>query len=331
MKKRRLASTAVLVAAAQLALTAPAHGASAFAALPSAFALLATSAARDCGSAIQPALGPAVLPMAATGPSKASAILGKPLNQLELISLRQKSTGSQDASLGLPPSDGVGGVSAPGCRGLVMPQARPATAFAQAAQSTLDADDFLGSKRLPVRRTTFDKAWNRVRSAGLGRMTASEISRGLSSPSQFALLSAVNAWTNAKVRYVEDSVLYGKADYWANAGSTLRRRAGDCEDIAIVKMQVLAALGIDRSSMYLTIARDLVRNADHALLIVKLDGKSWLLDNATNEPIDARGSNDYRPIMSFSTSQSWLHGYGAPTTARSEPRQTPVGPASASS
>jgi predicted transglutaminase-like cysteine proteinase len=61
--------------------------------------------------------------------------------------------------------------------------------------------------------------------------------------------------------------------------------------------------------MYLTIARDLVRNSDHALLVVSLNGRNWLLDNATNEVLDASQSYDYRPILSFSGSNKWLHGY----------------------
>jgi predicted transglutaminase-like cysteine proteinase len=124
-----------------------------------------------------------------------------------------------------------------------------------------------------------------------------------------ALLAAVNAWTNTHIRYAEDSALYGKTDYWADAPTTLHRGAGDCEDIAIVKMQLLAAAGVSRSDMYLTIARDLARHADHAMLVVRQGDKHWLLDNATSEVLDANSQADYRPIMSFSGSRKWLHGY----------------------
>src|SRR5690606_30186376 len=98
-----------------------------------------------------------------------------------------------------------------------------------------------------------------------------------------AALAAVNSFANSRIRYVEDKMLYGKADHWAGAKSTLKAGAGDCEDIAIVKMQLLAAIGVPRSDMYLTIARDLARNADHALLVVKINGQTWLLDNATDK------------------------------------------------
>jgi hypothetical protein len=71
--------------------------------------------------------------------------------------------------------------------------------------------------------------------------------------------------------------------------------------------------------MYLTLARDLVRNADHAMLIVKADGRYWLLDNSTDRLLDASESHDYRPIMSFGTSQKWLHGYAETDRAEAVP------------
>jgi len=89
----------------------------------------------------------------------------------------------------------------------------------------------------------------------------------------------------------------------------MRRRQGDCEDIAIVKMQLLAAHGIRLEDMSLVIARDQVRNADHALLVVKFDGRMWLLDNSTDRVLDASQSYDYRPILSFSAGKKWIHGY----------------------
>ena len=115
-----------------------------------------------------------------------------------------------------------------------------------------------------------------------------------------ATIAVINSWANAKIRYVEDRQLYGQADYWADAKTTLRRRAGDCEDIAIAKMALLAGAGVRREDMYLTIAHDLTRNADHALLVVKSGGRYWLLDNNTDRVLDASAANDYRPILSYS-------------------------------
>ena len=100
----------------------------------------------------------------------------------------------------------------------------------------------------------------------------------------------------------------GTRDYWATAGETLGDGFGDCEDYAILKYQMLAALGFDTRGMYLTLARDLARNADHAVLVVRVDGQHYLLDNATNLVLPADRTYDYRPTMSFSSESDWLHG-----------------------
>ena len=45
------------------------------------------------------------------------------------------------------------------------------------------------------------------------------------------------------------------------------------------------------------------------MLVVKLDGRHYLLDNNTDRLLDASESNDYRPILSYSSEGKWLHGY----------------------
>jgi predicted transglutaminase-like cysteine proteinase len=126
---------------------------------------------------------------------------------------------------------------------------------------------------------------------------------------QLSTLRTVNSWVNQAIAFTDDEELFSRADFWAGAEATLRLRRGDCEDIALTKMQLLAAAGIDREDMILTIARDLVRNADHAVLIVRHDGRYYMLDNASDELFDASSAHDYRPILSFGNSQTWLHGY----------------------
>ena len=169
--------------------------------------------------------------------------------------------------------------------------------------------DFLASKRLLIRHTSFDRDWNRVRGSGLSKNAAKSVVPLAGGGPSAATLTAVNRWTNSSIHYAEDRQLYGQADHWATAGETLRRREGDCEDIAIVKMQLLAAYGVKREDMSLVIAHDLARDADHALLVVKLDGRMWLLDNSTDQVLDAAQAYDYRPILSFSEGKKWIHGY----------------------
>jgi predicted transglutaminase-like cysteine proteinase len=316
--------TAPLALAGGLLFAQPAQAALGIMAMPMA-ATSALKAVDGCSAANAPALGAprsgAALPMQ----SKAAALLGGQVSQLELM--RQQQAGAAPAAAPAMagfasttlPEPGAGVMTAPvsgtsACSdgfGLSVRSVLPAPRYGAAPLLPVvpSADTILASKRLQIRSTPFDRDWNRVRGSGLSRSVAASAFGQERGTLGLTTLSAVNSWANAEIRYVEDRELYGQADRWATAGETLRRRAGDCEDIAIVKMQLLAAHGVRREDMQLVIARDLVRGADHAVLVVRLGDQSWLLDNATDQVLDASLSYDYRPIMSFSQGKKWIHGY----------------------
>lgn len=168
--------------------------------------------------------------------------------------------------------------------------------------------EILGSHRVAIGKTHFDAAWKRVSADSLpAAIKAPAIAGG--SQSREELLATVNQWVNARIAYVEDRALFGKADYWAGPSRTLALGKGDCEDYALLKMHVLEAAGVPREDMILTLARDLVRRADHAVLIVRTEAGYQMLDNATDTVLDAGEAMDYRPVLSFSGSRKWLHGY----------------------
>ena len=303
MFRRNLAaSIATLVAAA---LPAAAHASIALGTMPLALAAAASFEQGQCATFAQPAAGEARAVPAAL--SKSAAILGGQPSALEAMRQQQAGLSTQQSAPVAPALPGAGLIPRSGgeCAMFVRPQTGFATMRPGLGTRAPGADDFLASRRLAVRKTGFDAQWNRVRR---GTISAGLAGASGGSPGQ-STIAAVNSWANAKIRYVEDRQLYGQADYWADAKTTLRRRAGDCEDIAIAKMALLAGAGVRREDMYLTIARDLVRNADHALLVVKAGGKFWLLDNNTDILADASAANDYRPILSYSSSGKWLHGY----------------------
>ena len=298
MHRRILAALIATTAAA--ALPAVAHAAIALGAMPLALAAAASFEQGQCAAFAQPASGEARMVPATL--SKSAAILGGRVSQLDLM--RQQQAGLIAPVAALP---GAGLIPRSGgeCAMFVRPQTDFAAMRPGLGTSAPGPDDFLGSKRLAVRKTGFDAQWNRVRR---GTVSAGLAGTGGGHPGQ-ATIAVINSWANAKIRYVEDRQLYGQADYWADAKTTLRRRAGDCEDIAIAKMALLAGAGVRREDMYLTIAHDLTRNADHALLVVKSGGRYWLLDNNTDRVLDASAANDYRPILSYSAGGKWLHGY----------------------
>lgn len=183
--------------------------------------------------------------------------------------------------------------------------------IADVSAPAADRDSELGSMAIPVEHTRFDDRWDRVRRAppaSLMRATLKQagVTRGLGEADIF---HRVNIWVNHQIAYVNDDRNYRDNDYWATAGQTIARRSGDCEDFAILKMQLLIAAGIDSDRVKLVLLRDLAVNADHALLLVQSDTGKLALDNMTDRLYDGSLANDVRPILSFSGAKRWIHGY----------------------
>lgn len=171
--------------------------------------------------------------------------------------------------------------------------------------------DVFGTVALRVSRTALDGKWrsaSRATLTGRGGPWAAVVAQNRNLP-RATQIRNVNAWVNQRISYVEDVRQYGAADHWSSAVQSLTRGRGDCEDYAIAKMQILRALGVAADSMFLVIARDLVRRADHAILAVAVDGDLVVLDNETDRILSSADARDYRPILSFNTSGSWTHGY----------------------
>jgi predicted transglutaminase-like cysteine proteinase len=121
-------------------------------------------------------------------------------------------------------------------------------------------------------------------------------------------LSFVNSSINRAIAYKKDSVVYGKLDYWAKPSEILERRAGDCEDFAILKMAALLRAGIPAQSMSLVVLQDRKRGFFHAVLSVSTGSGVFILDSLSN--VVSRDSDlpSYVPLYSFSTDRAWIHG-----------------------
>ena len=288
--------------------------------------------ATQCSVAIGPgALGALVATAQTSTANKSAAILGGAPSKLDQIRLQQaamaaplaaqapEAAGLIGANAVKPLQPAAAGITSrnPGCGAFssrtdsTASFTQPAVPFRGAAgmaASVRSPDDYLASKRIAIGRTHFDADWSRVLYQSVSNAQARKFGAGHNAD-KLVLIAAVNRAVNRQIRYVEDRQLFGRNDYWAGAQTTLRMGKGDCEDIALAKMQVLAAAGVARKDMMLTIARDLARNADHAVLIVRHQGQYLLLDNSTDKVLDASQSYDYRPILSFSEGATWLHGY----------------------
>jgi predicted transglutaminase-like cysteine proteinase len=249
---------------------------------------------------------PVVSPLS-IGEAKASAILGGQRSALDLISAQQAGDASAALSYTAEPAPSEALPAAQPCPlGAIAQTTNFQTPFAQAQ----NPDDFLGSSRVSIGSTPLDRAWRRV-SRKSGSVSGIDLIARQGQDTDLAHVAKVNAWVNRNVQFADDRALYGRADYWATAGETLRRMKGDCEDFAILKYQFLLNAGFDPGALHLTLVFDPVRRRDHAVLIVKLNGTHYLLDNQSDQVMPADTSHEYTARMSFNDQSAWLHGFTA--------------------
>jgi len=239
------------------------------------------------------------------------AILGGAPSALDRIRADQQAEPSAvfPANIKLEPASrgpiGYGPTDARNCniQSLLAPYDAPGADYDPAAE--------LGTRAIPVKRTRFDDRWDHVRRAAPaalmhGKLRRANATAGLD---EKELLSRVNQWVNREIAYVADDRNYNQRDFWATAEQTIARGRGDCEDFAILKMQMLRAAGVNPDRMKLVLLRDLAANADHAFLLVQTDSGKVVLDNVTDRLYDGSQANSVRPILSFSENRRWVHAY----------------------
>jgi predicted transglutaminase-like cysteine proteinase len=185
---------------------------------------------------------------------------------------------------------------------------RPAIYPVTYAPVPTDRPDVFGSVALPVSNTSLDARWRKV-AAGSAGGAAIRYAVSLSDQPVLDRIDLVNRYVNRLIRFTNDRAQYGMSDRWMSGGDTLRIGKGDCEDYAIAKLQMLRQAGFASKDLYLVILRDLTRNADHAVLVVRAEGRLLVLDNGNNRIVDSATIADYRPILTFSGKQAWTHGY----------------------
>ena len=207
---------------------------------------------------------------------------------------------------------------------------RPRAAAAQFPVSSVE--EFPGAVPVAVPRLAANPKWRRVIeetpqgphsvecAAGPAERCVStpwarwhELVRKVSALEGEARLQAANEGINSLLAYAGDDEIYGVGDYWATLAESMARGRGDCEDIAIAKMWLLNAAGIDLSSMRLVVLKDTLRNLDHAVLSVFENGHQYVLDNTAWKVGRADWMRGYRPIYALSLDQSWIYGVRVPT------------------
>lgn len=197
-----------------------------------------------------------------------------------------------------------------------------------------DQPDVFGSVAIPMHATALDSNWRRVADDSVDGAASGYAAR-LRDLDPVARLDAINRYVNGHVRFIDDSRQFGVADRWATAAETFATGRGDCEDYALAKMAMARRAGFADSDLYLVVLKDLVRRADHAVLVVRAEHRFLVLDNGTDLLIDSDQIRDYRPVLTFTRGHKYTHGYrrdsvGAPVIMASAGRlDSPARPAAA--
>lgn len=122
--------------------------------------------------------------------------------------------------------------------------------------------------------------------------------------SREAQMTAVNRWVNS-YPYITDDQLWGRSDYWETPGQFVDK-SGDCEDYAITKYYSLKRLGWPERDLRLVVVHDAVRDIPHAVLAVKLDGETYILDNLASDPLPDRYVTQYTPYYAVNADSRWV-------------------------
>ena len=167
--------------------------------------------------------------------------------------------------------------------------------------------DVFGTVALNAGVTFYDARFRRVASTDARDPLVERLAAGAASLDPIGKLKLVQDAVNRRVRWAHDLDNMGVADFWANAGETLRRGNGDSEDIAIVKMQVLKAAGFDPKDLYISVGRHSTRGA-HIMLLARTAAGFFALDDQTEGLTSATQNGRFTPIMTLGQGMSWIHG-----------------------
>ena len=135
-------------------------------------------------------------------------------------------------------------------------------------------------------------------------------------------LLRVNEFFNKRIRFAEDSAVWGLVDYWATPMELLGRGVGDCEDYAIAKYFSLVEAGVERSKLRLIYVRAVIGLPEtgisqaHMVLgyYARPGGEPLVLDSLVTEIKPASKRPDLKPVFSFNGEGVWSPGSERPTT-----------------
>ncbi|MDP1927017.1 MAG: transglutaminase-like cysteine peptidase [Thiobacillus sp.] len=177
----------------------------------------------------------------------------------------------------------------------------------------LDRMQLLAGQRYGDAGTASVKAWRDL------------LTRAASQPDA-AKLRQVNDFFNRRIRFGEDSDIWGKQDFWATPLETLGRAQGDCEDFAIAKYATLKLLGIPADKLRLTYVKARIGGPQSTLVQAHMvlsyypapDDEPLVLDNLISDIRPASRRADLTTIFGFNAEGLWVGGVAPRATSASQ-------------
>jgi predicted transglutaminase-like cysteine proteinase len=193
-----------------------------------------------------------------------------------------------------------------GAEAVMIQDARVLAEILPGPSTARSAPDLFGFTTLKLGRTLYDRVW---REAAWSALPVADpqldafVARLKDLPMRGRVEEA-NAWINARVSYAPDRFVANH--HWGNLAKVLSEGRGEREDIAIAKLQLLAAAGVPRSDMYLVLVQDWWRVAEDYLLVVRDGDQVYVLDSKQDAFEDASQTSRYVPLLAFSADGGWL-------------------------
>ncbi len=127
----------------------------------------------------------------------------------------------------------------------------------------------------------------------------------ISKKDKWTQVKEVNRYMN-QAKYITDNVNWGKKDYWSSPGEFFSR-FGDCEDFSIAKFLSLKMLGFSDDEIRVVVVKDLNLKIGHAVTVVLVKGKAFVLDNQIKQVVESSTIKHYEPVFSIGLKSWWRH------------------------
>ena len=120
-------------------------------------------------------------------------------------------------------------------------------------------------------------------------------------------IKRINDSSNRTITWQEDQKVWGAADYWATPFETIAKKAGDCEDFAIIKYFSLINLGVPVNQLRLVYVKAKNGNGTSSSELAHMvlayypspDSEPLILDNMLSDIRPASRRPDLVPVFSF--------------------------------